>query len=1284
MRIPSSSAVHVLRLQCRSVVSAPEMDRESKEENDSAMLASAALRQMFGPHAKIVVQPVVHRRGKRIRRMKEDGESNAVKSCQHEDNGYHNADPSNSAAGSSLTSDPTHSYRASSTFKLLGFMIELASVEAVDERAAVEGCLAQSLQSDIPFIHPRQRAQPERRGSHESSMRVPSEDNGWGGQAGGERRLNHHQPPAVPYLSPHEAELKAIIDELRDLCVRLSRRLKFSIKSHENAHARDEHALSTAAGATLPAAPYHCRAYEKDAWSTVARASLAVEVPGDSPRSALLHALVQLREKFQKELRDPELLKACTVELQSLLHPFGKHVEACVREEKEKSDGTNERTNSRASETMDEVPAASSSAPSAPASTAGSLLPPLTSYTASISIVDAYGNQAVDQTTRQRSPVRAIELAAQESLKREHDWVTVTTLQSSFTSSPSPTSAAPPLLARIRWQVELLAASIAQSLGGAEGNQSGADVVNVRVMAQQKESSEEKGSKEQEKSTHGAATASSGHGISSGSSPRREVLYTATVTAAGGSTMLFMASGGGRYRLTLDAYLIALRFLMEHYEDSCVFILQHQQKARDYSGWLFASRQELEAAVAAHDAFSVLAHHKSNWNCFAVLGTITSSLMGGYFQMEYEPSTGADRLWWATLRVHTGVCSNEILIQSSGKTKTEASTRACLDVLRQNFPRQHTEVVREHPDVDLSCDTLAKSSKYRSLPREKRVEHIQNLLSMVFAFGEEDLGWFQPRIKYRNTSSELGFPQWIAELEATVEENEVRQVVATSPPFPTVRIAKRVLIWRLAEQYFPKELEYYRSLRRSDGSDPTLDHIALQNKREYKLFRPNTDEAFIAQLFRLMARNNTTLAPFSWTLTGVNVGGSSTGMVEGEDGSHSHGILVPEPHESMLLHGAAAYLGDAETPRRLLQPLCLRYEATVLGSDGDLIVADYKGKLISTAEPSNFESPEDARQMASAPPDGQYPASSGGGGGGGELVREESPIEVLLAALKTASHHLHRADSETMWTEFTTHDPPSFPTTREMCLYLFYTLFGNYHRSSLVDAAGSSSVKTQQREKGGSGSSSSGEKGEKGTVNRSEEEAIEAVPLEMSISAIDIHAVKVGAHWVGTASLPIAGFLPVARAYHSSKRVCIKDALTLATRQCFGDVLRYWAKHCTAVSSMAEEVLTEPILYALPEGQRRDALKRVRLEKNKPHPFVLLLRYLDRQFAGVRQIRVDRSMAVGKEHQCRLYLQPHARLTQKGMTQLVGFGAARSPEEALHTAACMALDNLYDEKYEAK
>lgn len=1518
--------------------------QESEKEEESWLdeagkRASTRMKEVFGPHANLVVQ-VVENKKKRRRNGRGGGSGGGEEEEEGEGRGIvHPRGPSSSSSSSSdgggrngaetrlMTGrEARHrlrQYRASATFKLLGFMVELASVTGEDREEVAARCLELALESNIPFIDPRKKpprqmgpysgfsAHHQHEHQHDTSFASPSrearagrggegkdfsttiengslatgwEGSSWGDGGGGPTTLSQYGAERVgvgqrsssssSFLTPHEMELKAIIDELRELCKQFSRRLKFSIKSpltplQQDEYGNEEYAeqeggagdgslsssSSSSASARVLASKYVCRVYQKDEWFVVSRSLFVLETHGDNPRQALLRALVQLREQFQIELSSPEKWREYVKECEALLHPMGKRLRRVyvMREGSSKNGGTNEvivdgkmedeqehdgrkggegcfrvgvkeeeemgcvegrdsllsssslcspveeylkkkegnqeeekeeeetggvvESESLEGENTDHSDFSTPSFTSTSSATSSTTLSPvgLHTYTAGITIEDVFGNTHTSTVRRQRSPLVAYQQVCQQAMWMERScFLPSAHLLEDFASSiaapgggsdgggnhpsrststcclPSSPPPPPPLLTRLRWQVSFLSQCIAQALGmteaesivkvvikGAKEDGGSGDEVEQKErmgMGEEEEGEEEggevalgktrkKGSRKEKKKS--AAAPGGGGG---------ELFFTVTVTAMKDTSILSMNSGTGRYRLLLHAYVLALEYLFDAYPHACQAILLHSPSLQCRASLsLFPSPALLRDAVLQHDTYSVLSHHKGKWNCVAVLGTLTAALMGNYFQVKYipppmvgqgmmagggggshaghGPATAPGAEWWAVLTVTTGTQSDELLVQKSAKTKGEALKRACLEALRENFPRQHAEVIRVHPDVDLSHDTLAKSSKYRSLPREKRVEHIQSLFAMVCAFAEEDLGWFQPRIRFRNTSMELGFPQWVAELEATVEEEQERRIVAVSMPHPQSRIAKRILIWQVAAQYFPKELGFYRALKRGDGLNPMgveedgFSAAGGGHNRRFQYYKPHAGISLVDQVFELMAPSHASLLPFSWTLKGVTVRSNkrktNTGRRTAGDEDDGRGSEDSDDAAFALSDWVEeddpSYWGDGETPDRLLEPLQIQYEASILGNHGDLIISDYRGKRLFSDAMAYLPTPSTATRNSH----GEYEVEEGEDSlfpsGATNTGRQESPVEVLLTALKTASHHLCQAESETIWTEFETHEPPAMPSTRELCLYLFYTLWGGHTQpsscpssASAVSApapaatvSSSSSVPIsgeEEKEEGGMG-------GNGGLAGGFPSSSSSSVVADLAYQpVVDVHAMKVGDQWVATLILPLLGALPVARAYGSTKKKSVKDALTLGARICFPQILSYWMRNTPSTSALAKEILTEPIMSVLPEAIKRDVRRQIHQEEKKKkkqtHPFPLLLKYLHDEYKGARNIRVDRSRASGNTWECRLYLQQRKLTVEKGLSQLVGYGAAEShPEKALHAAACMALENLYEVKY---
>eukprot|EP00796_Vickermania_ingenoplastis_P000485 gene485-265_t len=666
---------------------------DEEEMNEDASRASALLREVYGPHAKLVLQTA------RVRRRRDAPAEDGTE-----------------------TTPPPVMYRAASTFKLLGFPVELASVMGPDKAAVVDHCLNLSLRSDIPFIDPRKKP-PDTR----------NVGRGRGGKGG---RRHQHQGSNNPFvLTPHEMELKAIIDELRQLCIHFSRRLKFSMKepvtsatvSLSTSIAPSAEELEAAElqrsrskwteGQQAPLFPtgvgggaagertngkadqqlFRCRVYQKDEWSVVARSMFVLESVGPTPHQALLRCMVQLRERFQQEVNDPVHMLEGVHECMALVAHLGKqiHVET-VPEQEEKRQNLNKKGNaasapsnqtqqdlscSKGSEDSAEAPSETASAdnegsegeeeadPPRSLAEPDLSLPPvgLTTYTTTVVVKDRYGNVTETKLRRQRSRQVAYQNISQALMKSEMPLLPSAHRLSDGISH----SSAAPLLPRIKWQVALFRHRIAQHIGAHPD-----DIVTVCVRGVSEQQQQQQ--QQAEEVEEGEIVEPSASGGSGGGSPHRrgqhrDLLFTAVVTV-NGDNVIFQAGGSGRYRLALDAHVCALRHLFDQYPDVCALLNQELRLTETLS--LFPSKQLLDEALREHDDFPILTQHKGKWNCFAVLGTLTSSLIGSYFQTTYQSAHNA-KYWWAILTINTGDCADELLLQRSAKMKGEAWKRAC-------------------------------------------------------------------------------------------------------------------------------------------------------------------------------------------------------------------------------------------------------------------------------------------------------------------------------------------------------------------------------------------------------------------------------------------------------------------------------------------------------------------------------------------------------------------------------------------------------------------------------
>ncbi|GET90433.1 hypothetical protein, conserved [Leishmania tarentolae] len=1220
-------------IQASGVVT--DMDESAEEEykpEKHVENAEVVLREMFGPLAKLVLHRIPHRRrtasaaavaDTEKRTAAEDEQPEADDVVMHDSNDAGDAAITMNDVGS--TSAPqvaAHShqqeqkfyYRVSATFRQLGFPVEIAVANGLHAKETIESCLQQALSSDIKFIS----ASSNHGRTHHQQGRF-GRGRGRGRQQQHERRSNNSMKfllhscsgeGTAPRLTPHQQELKAIMDDLRQLCAHFSRTVKFSVKPPLQANAsRSSVDMEVAATAEIMARPWRCRCYVKEEWSTSPQARLAYEACGSSPNDAFTRCVVELRRQYRDEMDSTSVTQEGVREVAALVQGQRKTVTATWKEETAGGmpDATTAETNSEG-EARDGTSEAQTTAH---ANLLTSLTQPST-YSTQLQLTDGRGNTIVYNARRQASPYVGYQTAALSAIRSETAWDSEAHL---LYERLEPA----PLLWRLRWQFDMLVDHICRVT-----DKSPLEVAWIKLGG----AGDDGGDTEQTKQESCVTEMND-----SGAAPTRPELNTPVnlPTIFTGSlfvehnALVWQTAGKGRYRVEFDTYVQAVSYLLDQYGD-CLTALPCMAAGKG-ENLLFPSAGVLELQVLRHDTFPILNHHRGKWNCYAILGSLTMHLLGCPFHTHYHFDL-ATKEWVSTVTVNNGRQSHYSLSQCRSKMKGEAWRYACLAAIRDNFPRQYAAVLEKHPDVDLSSDNGARGQRYRALPREKRIAHMGGFVPMVMTFAEEDLGWRQPRVRLRNLSGDIGLPQWIAEMEAQVEGEEERRVVAVSPAFLQVRQARKSLFFRLAKQYFPKELEVYKSLNRCDCDDPEMDI----NVRRTRLYDPksNFDGSMLRHVTSLMERDRATIAPVKVTLEArarkqVHQGTDTMSWksIAGDDLDDMELDINYSDGDTSLLF--------SQQPEMLLRPLNLSYNAQVLGERGNILIADYDSSRATT--------PADAEALP-----------------------------VLVTALKSASFHLAGADAETLWTEYETYPFAGTNSNRELCLALFGAFFG-HNANATVEAA----TPCARSAEGAPVPTDFGAH-HLGVVGAQD-------VLNDPAAPVNVITTGVGNYWFGTAVLPRFGMLPIARAVATSKRRCVRDALTLATRRSFPRVLQYIIKRDMASATVATEVLSEPVVEQLPPEVCRDVLAQLakaRLNHPQP-PFRLLLRCMKSAYPmRDHRIRVQSSYDTTHGFQYRLYLQ-RGLIVRQGSTQLVGYGASISTQtEALYRASVMALENLFE------
>nr|CCC89834.1 conserved hypothetical protein [Trypanosoma congolense IL3000] len=833
--------------------------------------AETLLQERFGPQAKIVVRQGVRRTARRGARQASD--RNEEEEIIEEEELVAGGVPLNHAESPKQQQQmigPTEC-RASVTCRLLGFPLELAAATGDNMKEVLHVALSQALESDVPFIHPQQKTHISPHGLRSKSR-----------SRGQSKKGFHYKSKKEVELSPRQLELKAIIDELRELCIYFSRVIKFSIKSPQRQQERQAQESGQTNGQE-----WRCCAYVRDEWGMTPTLSFSGEARGQSANDSLMRCLAMLRDRYRTELESPDVQLESVREVDVFARSSGKLVESHCFEES--AEGGVEKDAGSSSQKEPETSAAGTDG--GEKSKAAGPIPieeqyrtlHSTTFTAAVIVEDAQGNISVHQVKRQATPLAAYQNASLQALRAE----AILLPDATITSQLLPPA---PLLVRMRWQFDAMVQYLARKHGKRAEHVAAICIEGDNIGSGK------------EDFTDPVPVAGGGGDGQAVANEQYGFFFTAYFTSDG--SVVWQKSGAGRYRLEFDCYVQALTYLLDQYPD----VGRDRFDPRG-SGILFPTSKILSAAVQKHDNYNVAANHRGKWNAYALLGTLTSQLIGSFYQTTYHTDRGTGESC-AVLTVDDGLRSKQLLIQRQAKKRGEAWRNACLDALRENFPNQYRDALLLHPDIDLSGDTMARGSKFRALPREKRVEHMGNIFSLVSAFAEEDLGWYNLRVRLRNASGDLGLPQWVAEMEAQVEGEEHRRVVAVSPSYPQVKHARRVLIYSLAQKYFPKELETYAKLNRSDAMNPDQDAQNTYNS----VYRIGTD-SFVEQVMSLLEEKAPSMSPFTWTLERCEVDSTGEAEESGNDGS----------------------------VECLLRPFRARFRGAIYGQKGDLLISERTG-----------------------------------------------------------------------------------------------------------------------------------------------------------------------------------------------------------------------------------------------------------------------------------------------------------------------------------------------------
>lgn len=1079
------------------------------------------LQRRFGPHAKLVV---------RQQQRPAASQTTTTKTASDDNEANKNLEESQK--------QPKTVFKASVTFKQLGFPVEIASIESDTFDKAEALVFETAMNSNVIALFPSM---------FRSNSSGSSQDEG---EAMRELR-----------------ELKRTVDDLRNACQTLGRILKFSVKPKMQKQQKVPSAgeplqtgspnknddppivsppptpSETATAPTSSPPVYGCRVYFRDDWSVTANLAFLHEARGYSPNDALSNCLREVGKRFADELASDAFVKADYLEAVRVLELHGKSVVAHVMgapiDYDDSSslgadfDGQRKQIPKKQEQgvlptgDVDQQQHGNRSAAQTVTPSVVSIVARVTDHATSNSyevrcadqesLVDAYrtiaqhlfnaeANTTPSSSTSSLlsdevesivgSPSSSIH-NAQHNIAVSSGWLASCPVQAAsrtvggniFTLADQADEM--PLKLKLRYQCEgmlyhALESQLIQEVSPppttVEGNNNGAKTEESPSSFAEIARRMMRVEVEEIAPTGGLTLVVSNNNNNDAAAVEQVVstrLYQYRATATLNGVQVGQSEGSGAYRVELDVWIQLLNHLLDMFPEMARFHFAH----------CYPTVEALERAAHHHDNYRLF-NLKGKWTVYSVLGAISSTLLtpstfahsaGGASNNRFDkiltdfdgtnPSCRAE----ARIIVNDGYHTKAMIAKRYGPQRGHVLRMAVTDAIQQNFPNQF-QIATQHDDFSgslvTSDDVSAHGRRLRALPREKRVTHVNQMFGVIGCFGEEDYGWRALRIRTRTIAGDAA--RCIAELEAQVQGEKGRRIVAASPIAATAKNAKKLLIYQVCKQYFPKDLENYMKLGRGDARHP--DALMADHKicRVYSAATP-----FFAQVLAMLDKRQPDLAPFSWRLERARRSGNH----DDDDGSEES----------------------------LLQPLHLQFKATVMGNNGDVVVAERFGEE---------------------------------GEGALSVVRS-----ILRATCATYIKDAGVVDSIELWREFETSPPPPVSSSHDLCSVLFQMTLGGLG--------------------GGDGSS-------RDAVNTQQQLAAQGRP------AVEVLCTKVnvGEWWLATVVLPNMLHVPIARAAGRTKREAHRGALMLAARTCFAKQLRYFSKNFVEVHAFTDEIFHERVTPA--------------------------------------------------------------------------------------------------------
>ena len=622
------------------------------------------------------------------------------------------------------------------------------------------------------------------------------------------------------------AQTKGTFDELRTLCTNAGRMIKFSIvPAHESegaaAAAAGADADSTAAAAEgegggtekkrSAKAKWAVRSFIRDDWEAISQLLPLIEITDESANTALNANAFEILETYRAEFSSPAVVKEDFLEL-------ARHLKVLKN-----LDLTEMCTEDQGTRT----------------------------FTVGIQVTDAVGNAYTAHSKGNRTLQGAYSNASKAVFKIESD------------QSP----AHRPLIAQMRWQVDAMCLALYGSTAVYREERATAGGVATHgrllvddpvtgvgapggLMFRHAPGVGEEGSVPTAWGL--AADGDAGSAAAKLRDGRGFSLFAGRVLAEN--------TGQGAYRVEFNCYAAALKSLLR----------DHPEVAAQSKTLPFLRETELDEAIERHDSYDIAALHRGKWTPYACLGTLTASLIGSSFQSEFEEvPEGLHISTRAHLFVNDGELFARPLLSRLGKEKASAWRTACADAIRDNFPKQHAQLLANDEYAQSISQTEGMVSKHKGLPREQRAPHFSNLFSMLQSFAQEDFMWTQMQlISIQSPANGM----WVGEVH--VLEAGRSRCVYQSDQFATSKLARKVACYAVSMKHYPAETQIYIGLNRGDYVAGDREFLAKVLSRTYDSRKPLTH-----QLCALIEKNQPKLAPVTWRLEAMDATGRQRATV---------------------------------------------------------------------------------------------------------------------------------------------------------------------------------------------------------------------------------------------------------------------------------------------------------------------------------------------------------------------------------------------------------------------